>query len=123
VQIGALSGGQQQRVFLARALVTCGDVLLLDEPFTGVDVPTQDLFLELFENLRRRGVTIVFATHDLEHAVRSSSRAILINNSIIADGPPAQVLNNELLTRTFEGRIMVFDTNGIPVDTGTRAPS
>ena len=123
VQIGALSGGQQQRVFLARALVACGDVLLLDEPFTGVDVPTQDLFLELFENLRRRGVTIVFATHDLEHAVRSSSRAILINNSIIADGPPAQVLNNELLTRTFEGRIMVFDTNGIPVDTGTRAPS
>lgn len=123
VQIGALSGGQQQRVFLARALVACGDVLLLDEPFTGVDVPTQDLFLELFESLRQRGVTIVFATHDLEHAVRSSSRAILINNSIIADGPPAQVLNDELLTRTFQGRIMVLDTNGVPIDPGSRIPS
>lgn len=109
VQIGALSGGQQQRVFLARALVTCGDVLLLDEPFTGVDVPTQDLFLDLFEDLRGRGVTIAFATHDLEHAARTSTRAILINNSIIADGIPSDVLTDEILMRTYQGRIMVFD--------------
>ena len=108
VQIGALSGGQQQRVFLARALVTCGDVLLLDEPFTGVDAPTQDLFLDIFSDLSIRGVTIVFATHDLQHAVRSSSRAILINNSIIADGPPEETLSDELLSRTFQGRIMIF---------------
>ncbi len=112
VQIGALSGGQQQRVFLARALVACGDVLLLDEPFTGVDVPTQDLFLQLFEGLRERGVTIVYATHDLQQALQSSSRAILLNNSVIADGPPAEVLTDERLTRTFQGRIMVF--NGTP---------
>ena len=123
VQIGALSGGQQQRVFLARALVACGDVLLLDEPFTGVDVPTQDLFLELFSNLSARGVTIVFATHDLEHAVRSSSRAILINNSIIADGPPAEVLSDELLSRTFQGRIMVFNNGSNSVETGSHTPS
>jgi manganese/zinc/iron transport system ATP- binding protein len=123
VQIGALSGGQQQRVFLARALVACGDVLLLDEPFTGVDVPTQDLFLELFEKLSADGVTIVFATHDLEHAVRSSSRAILINNSIIADGPPAEVLNDEILTRTFQGRIMVFNGSGALASTGSRTSS
>lgn len=109
VQIGALSGGQQQRVFLARALVTRGDVLLLDEPFTGVDVPTQDLFLDLFEDLRGRGVTIVFATHDLDHAARSSTRAILINNSIVADGTPDAVLTQDILTRTYQGRIMVFD--------------
>lgn len=108
VQIGALSGGQQQRVFLARALVACGDVLLLDEPFTGVDVPTQDLFLDLFDDLRTRGVTIVFATHDLQHAVRSATRAILINNSVIADGSPNDVLTDTLLSRTFQGRIMVF---------------
>jgi manganese/zinc/iron transport system ATP- binding protein len=109
VQIGALSGGQQQRVFLARALVACGDVLLLDEPFTGVDVPTQELFLELFDGLRDRGVTIVYATHDLQQALQSSSRALLLNNSVIADGPPAEVLTDERLTRTFQGRIMVFD--------------
>jgi ABC-type Mn2+/Zn2+ transport system ATPase subunit len=110
VQIGALSGGQQQRVFLARALVACGNVLLLDEPFTGVDVPTQELFLTLFERLRERGVTIVFATHDLQQALQSSSRAILLNNSVIADGPPARVLTDERLAKTFQGRIMVFDT-------------
>ena len=109
VQIGALSGGQQQRVFLARALVACGEVLLLDEPFTGVDVPTQELFLRLFDGLRDRGVTIIYATHDLQQALRSSSRAILLNNSVIADGPPAEVLTTERLTRTFQGRIMVFD--------------
>jgi ABC-type Mn2+/Zn2+ transport system ATPase subunit len=108
VQIGSLSGGQQQRVFLARALVTCGDVLLLDEPFTGVDVPTQELFLRLFDGLSARGVTIIFATHDLQQALHSSSRAILLNNSVIADGPPAEVLTDERLTRAFEGRIMVL---------------
>lgn len=114
VQIGALSGGQQQRVFLARALVACGEVLLLDEPFTGVDVPTQELFLELFDDLSARGVTIIFATHDLQHAARSSSRAILLNNSIIADGPPTKVLQDELLTQAFQGRIMVFTASQEP---------
>jgi ABC-type Mn2+/Zn2+ transport system ATPase subunit len=108
IQIGALSGGQQQRVFLARALVTCGDVLLLDEPFTGVDVPTQDLFLDLFESLSRQGITIIFATHDIEHTVRSANRVILINNRIVADGPPADVLSDDILSRTFQGRIMIF---------------
>lgn len=108
-QIGALSGGQQQRVFLARALVTCGDVLLLDEPFTGVDVPTQDLFLELFKSLSSRGVAIIFATHDLEHTVRSANRVILINNRVVADGAPTEVLNDDILSRAFQGRIMVFD--------------
>lgn len=117
VQIGALSGGQQQRVFLARALVSCGNVLLLDEPFTGVDVPTQELFLELFDDLRKRGITIVFATHDLEHAARSASRAILINNTIVADGPPGKVLTDDLLSRAFQGRIMVFRSSGAPVIT------
>jgi ABC-type Mn2+/Zn2+ transport system ATPase subunit len=109
VQIGALSGGQQQRVFLARALVACGDVLLLDEPFTGVDMPTQELFLRLFDGLRNRGVTIIYATHDLQQALQSSSRAILLNNSVIADGPPAEVLTSERLRQAFQGRIMVFD--------------
>lgn len=109
IQIGALSGGQQQRVFLARALVACGDVLLLDEPFTGVDVPTQDLFLEMFERLSSRGVAIVFATHDLGHSARSAHRVVLINNRVIADGAPADVLNEGILSRAFQGRIMVFD--------------
>ncbi|MBA2289051.1 MAG: ABC transporter ATP-binding protein [Chloroflexia bacterium] len=122
IQIGALSGGQQQRVFLARALVTCGDVLLLDEPFTGVDVPTQDLFLDLFESLSRRGVTIIFATHDIEHTVRSATRVILINNRIVADGPPANVLSDDILSRTFEGRIMVFDQDhDRPAGPGTQS--
>ena len=65
VQIGALSGGQQQRVFIARALLQEADVFLLDEPFSGVDAPTQALVLQVLDDLRSAGKTIVFATHDL----------------------------------------------------------
>jgi ABC-type Mn2+/Zn2+ transport system ATPase subunit len=106
-QIGALSGGQQQRVFLARALLACGKVLLLDEPFTGVDVPTQEMLVELFDRLRAQGTAIVYATHDLQQAARTSDRVLLINERIIADGPPREVLTESLLRRTFGGEVIV----------------
>jgi ABC-type Mn2+/Zn2+ transport system ATPase subunit len=102
-QIGALSGGQQQRVFLARALVQEGDLYLLDEPFTGVDVPTQEMLIELFDGLRREGKTIIYATHDLAQAARSSDRIVLIRRKIVAAGPPAEVMTADNLLACFGG--------------------
>jgi ABC-type Mn2+/Zn2+ transport system ATPase subunit len=107
-QIGALSGGQQQRVFLARALLNCGDVLLLDEPFTGVDIPTQEMLVEIFERLRTQGTAIVYATHDLQQAARTSDRVVLVNGEVIAYGTPDEVLNHNSLRQTFGGQVILL---------------
>jgi manganese/zinc/iron transport system ATP- binding protein len=103
VQIGALSGGQQQRVFIARALLQQADVFLLDEPFSGVDAPTQALVLQVLDSLRLAGKTIVFATHDLVMAERSADICVLLNRQVIAAGPPLQVLTVRNLQSTFGG--------------------
>lgn len=107
VQIGALSGGQQQRVFLARALLACGTVLLLDEPFTGVDVPTQELLVGLIDQLRQAGTAIVYATHDLAQAAETSNTVVLINCDVIAAGSPANVLTETRLRAAFGGSVVV----------------
>jgi manganese/zinc/iron transport system ATP- binding protein len=107
VQIGQLSGGQQQRVFLARALLQDGDVFLLDEPFAGVDVPTQELLVGLFGRLRDAGKTIVYATHDLALAAASSDRVLLLNRRVVAAGPPAAVMTAANLRATFGGQAVV----------------
>jgi manganese/zinc/iron transport system ATP- binding protein len=107
VQIGQLSGGQQQRVFLARALLQQGEVFLLDEPFAGVDIPTQRLIVSLFSGLRDSGITIVYATHDLAQAKSSSDRIMLLNRRLIADGPPVAVMTAANLQATFGGQFVV----------------
>jgi ABC-type Mn2+/Zn2+ transport system ATPase subunit len=107
-QIGALSGGQQQRVFLARALLACGDVLLLDEPFTGVDVPTQEMLVAIFRELSQHGTAVVYATHDLQQAERTSDNLLLLNGDVIAYGPPRDAMNHESLQRTFGGQVVVL---------------
>jgi ABC-type Mn2+/Zn2+ transport system ATPase subunit len=114
-QIGELSGGQQQRVFLARSLLQDGDLYLLDEPFTGVDVPTQELLIELFGTLRSEGKTIVYATHDLAQAARSSDRIVLIRRKIIAAGPPSEVMTTKNLLACFGGEAIV------PLELATQA--
>lgn len=91
-QIGRLSGGQQQRVILARALVRPGRVYLLDEPFTGVDAPTEALFERVIEQLRVDGAAVAMATHNMECARDISQRVCLLNRRIVALGPPAEVL-------------------------------
>ena len=107
VQIGQLSGGQQQRVFLARALVQDGDAFLLDEPFAGVDVPTQELLVALFGRLRDAGKTIVYATHDLSQATSASDRILLLNRRLIATGPPRQVMTEPNLRAAFGGAAVI----------------
>jgi ABC-type Mn2+/Zn2+ transport system ATPase subunit len=106
-QIGQLSGGQQQRVFLARALVQQGEIYLLDEPFTGVDIPTQEFLVTLFGQLRGDGKTIISATHDLALAAASSDRVLLLNQRLVASGPPDRVMSRENLIAAFGGQAIV----------------
>ncbi|PJJ72999.1 manganese/iron transport system ATP-binding protein [Diaminobutyricimonas aerilata] len=89
--IGRLSGGQRQRVLVARALVLRPAVLLLDEPFTGLDMPTQDLLSALFVDLAREGRAVLMTTHDLPSALHSCDRIVLLNRTVIACGTPAQL--------------------------------
>jgi manganese/zinc/iron transport system ATP- binding protein len=102
-QIGRLSGGQRQRVFLARALAQRADVLLLDEPFAGVDARTEHALLEVLLAQRDAGGTIMMVHHDL-HTVRASvDRVLALNVQLIADGTPADVLQPETLQRLYGG--------------------
>ncbi|MCO5218580.1 MAG: metal ABC transporter ATP-binding protein [Thermomicrobiales bacterium] len=109
-QIDALSGGQQQRVFLARALMNQGKALLLDEPFTGVDVPTQEMLVAILGRLKESGTAIVYATHDLAQAAQTADHAILINGEVIADGPPSFVFTEDNLAKTFGGAIVSIES-------------
>ena len=112
-QIGELSGGQQQRVFLARALAQEGDVLLLDEPLTGVDAQTQGVVLELVANLRRDGQAIVMTTHDLVQAAELCDRVYLLNGRVVASGVPAHVLTPRALVETCGGREVLRVIEGV----------
>lgn len=90
--VGQLSGGQRQRVLVARALVLRPAVLLLDEPFTGLDMPTQELLGTLFTDLAREGHAVLMTTHDLVSAVSGSDRVALLNRTMIAAGTPEQLV-------------------------------
>ena len=105
--IGDLSGGQQQRVFIARALAQHADVLLLDEPFSGVDVEAQESIFALLDALRRQTVTVIISTHDLHMAQTRFDRLLLLNHRVVADGPANAVLTPELLTAAYGGRLVV----------------
>jgi manganese/iron transport system ATP-binding protein len=101
--IAALSGGQRQRVLLARMLTKDGDLLFLDEPFSGVDVKTQDGILELLEAERASGKAILMVTHDLESARNWCSQIMLVNRTVIAAGAPAEVYTAQNIEATFSG--------------------
>ncbi len=100
-QIGELSGGQQQRVFIARALAQGADLLLLDEPFSGLDVSSHEAILEILDSLRSDGVTILVATHDLNLAAERFDQVMLLNRRIIAFDSPIAVLNQKNLAQAF----------------------
>lgn len=89
--IAQLSGGQRQRVLIARALATEPDVLLLDEPFTGLDAPNTEELLYLFDEITAQGTSVVMSTHNLSEAAHSCSRLVLFNRGIVADGPAAEL--------------------------------
>lgn len=102
-QIGELSGGQKKRAFLARALAQAGKIILLDEPFTGVDVKTEKSIIDLLMQLRDEGHTILVSTHDLASISTFCDRTILLNRTILAAGPTAETFTQENLELTFGG--------------------
>ena len=103
-QIAELSGGQQQRVFIARALAQEATILLMDEPFTGVDAPSTEAILEIVEHLRDQGVTVLVSTHDLNLAVERFDRLALLNHRLIAYGPPQEVITPQTLAAAYGGQ-------------------
>jgi ABC-type Mn2+/Zn2+ transport system ATPase subunit len=114
--IGELSGGQQQRAFLARALAQEPHVLLLDEPFTGVDVATREATLDLLATLRSQSVTVLVSTHDLDLASARFDEVVLLNSRLICAGSPEKVFTQENLQAAFGGQMMVVDGKIIVVD-------
>ena len=107
-QIGELSGGQRKRVFLARALAQGGQILLLDEPFTGVDVKTEEAIITLLRELRQTGAIILVATHNLGSVPEFCDQVVLINRTVLAYGPTAEVFTERNLAAAFGGVLRQF---------------
>lgn len=117
-QIGELSGGQRKRVFLARALAQRGRIILLDEPFTGVDVTTENTIVELLRQLRSEGHLMLVSTHNLGSVPEFCDQVVLVKGTILAYGPTAEVFTQENLAKTFGGvlRHFRFDESTVQSD-------
>jgi len=111
--IGELSGGQQQRVFLARALAQEPHILLMDEPFSGVDVSTQEATLALLDQLRGQGVTALVSTHDLTLVAARFDYVMLINHRLIAFGPVGEAFTAPALSEAFGGQVFFLNGAGV----------
>ena len=111
-QIGALSGGQQQRVFLARALAQEADIFLLDEPFVGVDITTEERIIQLLKQLANEGKTLLVVHHDLSTVREYFDSVILINQRLIAFGPTATTFTDENLAKAYKGQLTVLQKLG-----------
>jgi len=111
-QIGELSGGQKKRVFLARALAQDGRVILLDEPFTGVDVKTEDAIIRLLIGLRDEGRVMLVSTHNLGSVPEFCDRTVLLKNTVLAYGPTDTTFTRENLELAFGGVLRHFVLGG-----------
>jgi len=111
-QIGELSGGQRKRVFLARALAQDGRVILLDEPFTGVDVQTEEAIIALLRDLRDDGRVMLVSTHNLGSVTEFCDRTVLVNQTVLAYGPTAETFTHENLEIAFGGVLRHFVLGG-----------
>lgn len=115
-QVGELSGGQRRRVLMARAIARGAQLLLLDEPFAGLDAAVQHDLITILDELATEGRSILVATHDLSCVANSCDEAICLNGHLVAAGPPAEVLTEAVLTETFQRHMLSFapspETNG-----------
>ncbi|WP_375173924.1 manganese/iron ABC transporter ATP-binding protein [Pseudooceanicola sp.] len=111
-QIGELSGGQKKRVFLARALAQDAQVILLDEPFTGVDVKTEEQIIALLRELRGEGRVMLVATHNLGSVPEFCDRVVLVKGTVLAHGPTAEVFTPDNLREAFGGVLRHFLLEG-----------
>ena len=111
-QIGELSGGQRKRVFLARALAQDGQVILLDEPFTGVDVKTEEQIIALLQELRDEGRVMLVSTHNLGSVPEFCDRTILVKGTVLSHGPTETTFTSENLEAAFGGVLRHFTLGG-----------
>lgn len=107
-QIGALSGGQRRRVFIARALAQEANILLMDEPFNGVDGSAEDEIMTTLDLLTEQGITLLLATHDMGRAARDFDRILLLKRYMIAYGTPDEVMRPETLQQAYSGALRIF---------------
>lgn len=121
-----LSGGQQQRTFLARALISRPDILILDEPTASVDIRTRDEILHLLAEINDTGITIVITTHELNSLAAHLPLVVCVNHGIVAQGAPEQVFTSAIMSRTFEAEMRVIrDTetgNLLVTEAGSHGP-
>lgn len=110
--IHALSGGQQQRMFLARALAQEAELILMDEPLSGLDLPAQEELLTLLPNLQQKGIALLFALHDLNLARQHFPKILLLNRRLIALGDPEEVLQPSNLRRAYGDQLQIFQEEG-----------
>jgi manganese/iron transport system ATP-binding protein len=111
-QIGELSGGQRKRVFLARALAQDGKVILLDEPFTGVDVQTEDAIIQLLRDMRNEGRVMLVSTHNLGSVPEFCDRTVLVKETVLAFGPTETTFTRDNLELAFGGVLRHFVLGG-----------
>ncbi|NUO00037.1 MAG: metal ABC transporter ATP-binding protein [Saprospiraceae bacterium] len=112
-QIGELSGGQQQRVFLARALCQEADIFLLDEPFVGVDVTTEEKIIQILKGLAAEGKTLIVVHHDLSSVPEYFDEVILLNQRLIAAGPTATTFVKENIAQAYGAQLPVLHQTGL----------
>src|SRR6056297_3541643 len=108
-QISQLSGGQQQRVFLARALAQGADLFLMDEPLAGVDAATERTIIDALRSLRDQGRTAMVVHHDLDTVADYFDRVLLLNQRVIAEGSPADVMRPDTLREAYGGKLLILD--------------
>jgi ABC-type Mn2+/Zn2+ transport system ATPase subunit len=113
--IRALSGGQQQRVFIARALLGRPDLLLMDEPTSGVDVRTRHEVLHLLGDLHHDGLAVILTTHDLNGIAAHLPHLVCLNRTILGQGSPREVLTADVLERTYGARMEILEHAGMPI--------
>jgi ABC-type Mn2+/Zn2+ transport system ATPase subunit len=116
-QISELSGGQQQRMFIARALAQEAELMLLDEPLNGLDIPAQEKILEILNTLKGQNVAVMISMHDLRLAAEQFQEVMLLNKVLLGYGPPEEVFTRELLLNAYQGHLHFvegdFDTLAI----------
>jgi manganese/zinc/iron transport system ATP- binding protein len=117
-QFSELSGGQRQRVLVARALAQEGDVLLLDEPFTGVDATSHDTLLGVLRAHAESGSTVLMTTHDVGEAGRVCDRLLILNRELVAEGPTESVFTPETLRRAYGGQVLELSSGTVLLDEG-----
>ena len=104
-QISQLSGGQQQRLFLARAIAQQGELFLMDEPFAGVDIATEEMIVDLLKEMKGQGKTLVIVHHDLHTAQSYFDHLVLMNTRLVACGKTSDVFTDQILTDTYGGKL------------------